>query len=94
MATVSLINQHRMYKIVARHTDVQDELSRVARQREGEARSILARHRKTGEHSIGSEQHAVDRIVYMDGYAAMAVEEGHHAPDGSWVEGIHALRRH
>lgn len=93
LATVNLINEQQLNRYVARTQEVQDELSRVARQKEGEARSKLASHRKTGAHEIGSQRDKVDRIVFMTGPDSMAVEEGHHLNrNGEWVEGIHVLR--
>lgn len=56
------------------------------------AESNLASHYETGKHSISSEMHDVDGYVTLEGPASLSVELGHHARDGSWVEGTRILR--
>jgi len=57
------------------------------------AESVLSAHREEGKHSIGMYEEDTDRIVTLDGPAAMSVEVGHHHhKSGEWVEGINTLR--
>lgn len=57
------------------------------------ARATLAAHRNDGDHEVQLRLGAqTDAFVELVGPAPLAVERGHYAPDGSWVEGLHVLR--
>lgn len=56
------------------------------------ASANLASHYQEGAHEIDWEFAGVDGFVKMTGPAALSVELGHHARDGSWVEGTRILR--
>ncbi|MGZ3140802.1 DUF5403 family protein [Lentzea chajnantorensis] len=57
------------------------------------ARANLANRRDDGSHEVvlrlGS---STDAFVELVGPAPLALERGHYARDGSWVEGAHILR--
>lgn len=56
------------------------------------AEANLASHYDDGTHHISTEMGAVDGYVTLNGVAALSIEVGHHARDGSWVEGTRILR--
>lgn len=59
----------------------------------GRARARLAAHRDDGDHEVQLRLGAqTDAFVELVGPAPLAVERGHYAPDGTWVEGLHVLR--
>lgn len=64
-------------KTVAYHAEVQKELDHEIAAALRRAEAKLARHRKTGAHSVGVETGDLDRYLYLEGPAAMSVELGH-----------------
>lgn len=80
-------------RIIATHPEVQATVRRHASRIAGSARGKLARHRKTGQHSIEHTSGRVDHHVSLTGPGAVAIETGHHnVRTGTWVDGIHVLR--
>lgn len=80
-------------KVVARSADVDTALRRQASVIASVAQAELARHRRTGEHHIERTKGLVDHYVNLVGPVAMSVEEGHFAEDGSFVDGLHIMRK-
>lgn len=57
------------------------------------ARATLATHRDDGDHQVELRLGAqTDAFVELVGPAAVALERGHYARNGEWVEGLHILR--
>lgn len=83
---------------VAHLPGVRRTLKRQADRIAGLASGVLSQHRHDGHAAIevtrGSK---LDYFVNLDDtrgqQAAAAIEFGHMAPNGRWVEGIHALTR-
>lgn len=99
MATVySRVNGDQIQRLIARHIDVQKELSEQAANGARRARAKLTSHRQDGDSFIEVEKGHIDRYVVLNdtrGYgAAMSMEVGHYVKtkDGlKWVDGIHVL---
>lgn len=69
--------------------EVRDELnSRASR-----VRAVVEAHRLTGALASGMSvrTNITDSVVTLEDPAVMSINYGHMAPDGSWVEGIHAI---
>jgi hypothetical protein len=72
-------------------------VKRVVRQElEGRAarvQAVVSAHRDTGALSSSLEvrTNITDSTVSIEDRAVHAINYGHVAPDGSWVEGIHAI---
>jgi hypothetical protein len=93
---VVLMHKIRLFthleRTVARGEECQAALYRQARVMQSVAQARLSRHRKTGQHRIFLSKGRIDHFVNLAGPAAMAIEEGHHAPDGTFVRGLRILR--
>ena len=79
-------------RVMAHQDDTEGALGDAAFEILGRARTKLAAHTKTGEHRITQTKGKLDHYVNLEGEAPLSVEEGHHAKDGTWVEGLHVLR--
>jgi uncharacterized protein DUF5403 len=84
--------------IVAHLPAVRAAVKRAADRAAALASGVLAEHRNTGDAEITvTKGTKTDYFVNLDDTrgqgAAAAIEFGHTAPDGTWVEGIHALTR-
>lgn len=93
----------QLERLVALHKDVQLRLDKEAEKIHARAEVNLAKHRDTGNSFVGIEEGDIDRYIFLedpprwrwtkdgqyreDEGAAGAIEFGHQAPDGSWVEG-------
>lgn len=91
-------NSARKCNAKAAHTDTVDfVLRREAIKLQASARIKLGAHHHSGDASISMTHGKVDYFVNLDdkhhegGPAAAAIEFGHIAPNGRFVEGIHAL---
>lgn len=83
---------------VAHQPGVRRALKRHADRIAGRASSVLSQHRHSGDAEINVTRGTkLDYFVNLDDTrgqrAAAAIEFGHMAPNGRWVEGIHALTR-
>lgn len=82
---------------VAHLPGVRRALKKQANRMAAIASGVLAEHRHAGHASIEVTQGSVDSFVSLDDTrgqrAAAAIEFGHMAPNGRWVEGIHAITR-
>jgi len=58
----------------------------------GRARANLARHHKTGSHRVTQDKGRVDHFVHLEGPYSLAVENGWHKRDGSFVRGLDILK--
>lgn len=68
----------------------------VRRELDGRAdrvRAVVAAHRETGalSGSLEVRTNLTDSTVEISDPAVSAINYGHTAPDGTWVEGIHAI---
>lgn len=70
---------------------VQRVVSRVAREEEGKARATLAKHRKSGAHSVYAYSDRHTRVIALEGPAPMSIQYGHHLQDGRFVSGLRVL---
>jgi hypothetical protein len=90
------MNDVKLYKqlerIVARSDPTQEVLRRFTAVLASSARARLARHRKRGKHTITTRKGAVDHFVNLEGEAALSIENGWHADDGSFVRGLDILK--
>lgn len=89
MRNVRVYPNHK--RVIARHPDTQAALQRHSAVLASAARARLARHRKTGSHTIDVSSGRVDWFVNLRGVAAMSVEKGHHTQDGTFVPGLNIL---
>lgn len=89
MASVDRNLDARISHLPAVRAAVRAELdSRAAR-----VQAIVDRHIRTGQlrASLRVETHATDSTVSITHPLIMSINYGRTAPDGSWVEGIHAI---
>lgn len=79
--------------IIAHMPDVVDAVAEEAETRAGRIRAVAARHQQSGRFlgSIKTTPRRPDTLIYSDDPAALSINYGHKAPDGTWVEGIHAF---
>lgn len=80
-------------KIVAHMKPVKARVKEVCTERAERVKAAVARHRVTGEleRGTGVTVGRTDTTVYIEHEAVDAMEYGHFAPDGTWVEGIDVL---
>lgn len=82
---------------VAHMRPVRIELRAQAKEIEAKATALMVTHHDTGAAYIDTTKGGLDWFVGLNdkrGYpAAAAIESGHFALDGSFVEGIHVLTR-
>lgn len=90
----------RLHYILSVNRGVRDELREVRDRVYDGAGAVLAGHRDDGKVKLTKTSGRVDQYVNLvDGDtgkgepAAAAIEFGHTTPNGTAVEGIHALRR-
>lgn len=90
----------KVYKnahIAAARIAVEDPVMQArARRVHGIARAEAAKHRDSGEYynSIKIKRgrgRVKDWIIYTDDELALSKEFGHAAPDGHWIDGVHAF---
>lgn len=90
------MNDVKLYKqlerVVARSQPTQDVLRRFTAVIASSARARLARHRKQGTHTIALRKGAVDHFVNLEGEAALSIENGWHAKNGTFVRGLDILK--
>ncbi|GAA1160916.1 hypothetical protein F4556_005185 [Kitasatospora gansuensis] len=62
-------------------------------ERAARVQAVVAAHTATGAlaASLKVVTDRVDSTVSIADPAVLAINYGHHAPDGTWVEGIHAI---
>lgn len=96
MATKVIIFK-RCNKIVSYQAGVGATLEAHAQRMAAIAWGVLSEHRHAGDAEITVTKGKLDRYVNLDDTrgqrAAAAIEFGHFAPNGRWVEGIHAITR-
>ena len=84
-------------RLVAHLPEMKRELKRHADRVSGIASGVLAEHHHSGDAQINVTKGKLDYFVNLDDTrgqgAAAAIEFGHVAKDGTFVEGIHALTR-
>jgi len=79
-------------RTVSHSDDVEGILGDFAFEILGRARANLARHHKHGTHKITQDKGRVDHFVNLEGPAALAVENGWHKRDGTFVRGLNILK--
>lgn len=86
--------------IVARIVGRSSAMDAGARTVAAKAAAIAGQYRDTGAYIASIEvsttpgkQGVLDRLISATDPAAQAIEYGHVAPDGSWVEGLHIMER-
>lgn len=79
--------------IVAHMPGVVAAVAAEGERRAGRVRAVAASRVRTGDFlgSIKTEQGDTDTVIYSDDPAALSINYGHQAPDGSRVEGVHAF---
>lgn len=97
---VTLIPQKDISKHLAKDDKVQAALRARAQKMAAAASSLLAAHRKTGDHEVKYEGHQssvkfghIDHYVVLTGTAPISVEFGHRTKGGKWVQGLYVLTR-
>lgn len=96
---VILIPARDISKHLASDGKVQAKLKNHANEIKLLADVIMGIHRKTGEHRVEVETIKnrnfghIDWYVSLKGRAAVSVEFGHRAKDGTWVQGIYAITK-
>lgn len=99
MANVRLIGNQAINKIMARQPEVQRALESHANRLARIASSMLAGHRRTGDHHITvdrikNEKYGhIDWFVSLRGSAPMSVEFGHKNHRGGYVHGLYIMSR-
>ncbi len=89
MATVDANANRIVAKLPAVKKAVRAQADSVA----ARAKSNLAGHRSTGAAKVTVTQGRVDSFVNLEDDAAISIEHGHVADDGTAVQGIYALHR-
>ncbi|UQI46721.1 DUF5403 family protein [Streptomyces sp. HU2014] len=79
--------------VVAHMPGVKRAVRRILNERAARIRAVVAAHRDTGalSSSLTVRTNRVDSTVTLEDPAVVAINYGHVAADGRWVEGIHAL---
>ncbi|WP_338932634.1 DUF5403 family protein [Streptomyces netropsis] len=83
----------RLDSIVAHMPGVKAAVREELAARADRVRAVVEAHRRTGALASGLtvRTNRVDSTVTLEDPAVVAINYGHVARDGSWVEGIHAL---
>ncbi|MBM7771236.1 MULTISPECIES: DUF5403 family protein [Actinokineospora] len=82
----------RAADIVAHLPEVRAAVRDAADQVAQRARATLAAHRDTGTAAIETTRGRTDTTVSLVDDAALSIEYGHHAPDGTPIRGLRVLR--
>ena len=79
--------------IVAHMPGVVEAVSAEGERRAARVRAVAASRQHTGDflRSIKTVDQSTDTVIYSDDPAAMSINYGHQAPDGTRVEGVHAF---
>jgi len=89
----NIVLYRRLERNIAHTDEVEAALGDHAFVILAQARSILAGHRKTGEHKVTQTKGNVDHFVNLEGPAALSVEEGwHNERTGTFVRGLDILK--
>ncbi|MFR9802329.1 DUF5403 family protein [Pseudonocardia sp. RS010] len=95
MRRVDLYSDKVIGRILADHDDVRGAVKDAADEIGGRARGVLSGHTHAGDARIVVEHGDTDSLVSLDDqrgqWGALSIEFGHHAEDGTHVEGVHAL---
>jgi len=80
-------------RITAGMREVKDEVKTELRERAARVQAVVDMHIRTGALASRTkvEVHTVDSIVVMSDPDVLAINYGHHAPNGTYVPGIHAI---
>ena len=77
--------------IVAHLPGVKSAVKEELRGRARRVAAVVDAHRRTGQLKSGTGTGYTDSHVYLEDPVVHAINYGHRARDGSWVEGIHAI---
>ena len=78
---------------IAHLPEVRAEVQALAESRAERMRSVADSRRRTGDFagSFNVEHGATDSVIYSDDPHALSKNYGHTAPDGTFIDGVHAF---